>query len=186
MEVIKVIFFALGSFFGIENSAIIAEKTNVTIDIEKQIITVNQHNLFTMVRDEKDSLKVSEELYRLGNPAAKDEGYTFREEFAAYTSKTYDITSDDKNKQLHATIELNYTTKEQLKDFAIDYVPDEDSYALINIDSWNIETTTGELRGNYWYFKDEISFSLSPAKGMPEKYKSFQRGLYEYWENVKP
>jgi len=139
-----------------------------------------------MVFNEQDSIKASDELFRISNPAAKENRFEWREEFETYELKTYELISDNENKQLHATIKLKYNTKEQLKDFAIDYVEEDNSYALINLDSWNIETSTGKLKGNYWYFKDDISFSLSPTTAMPEKYKSYVQGLYEYWKKVKP
>ena len=186
MELIKIIFFALGSFFGIENSNIIAEKTQVIIDIENHVIEVEQHDLFAIIRNEQDSIRVSQELYRIGNRAAGDKHYKFRSEFDSYTSKTSEIVYHKKEQRIDASIKLRYNTPADLKDFAIDYVPEDDSYALINVDSWNIETTTGVLKGNYWYFKDQISFSLSPAATMPEKYKSYKTSLYTYWLEVKP
>ncbi|WP_299763742.1 hypothetical protein [uncultured Dokdonia sp.] len=186
MELIKIIFFVLGTFFGVENSGIIAEKTNVTIDPEKHTITVTHENLFTMVQKEQDSIRVMDELYRIGNPAAGDTRYDWIEELTAYETKTLVIASDPGKEQLNASIKLIYNTKEQLKDFAVEYVTEENSYALINIPAWNIETTTGVLKDNFWYFKDEISFSLSPTTNMPEDYKKYQKGLYTYWEQVKP
>ena len=93
MELIKIIFFVLGTFFGVQNSGIIAEKTNVTIDPKKRSIVVYQENLFTMIQKEEDSIKIANELYRIGNPAAKDTRYKWREEFASYESKNIDITS---------------------------------------------------------------------------------------------
>ncbi|WP_299680901.1 hypothetical protein [uncultured Dokdonia sp.] len=186
MELIKIIFFALGTFFGVENSRIISEKTHVKIDPEKHIITVTHEHLFTMVQKEEDSIRVANELYRIANPAAGDTRYDWREELTTYETKTLVISTSPEQKQLNASIKLKYNTKEQLKDFAIEYVTEENSYALINIPEWNIETTTGVLKDNFWYFKDEISFSLSPAENMPDAYRKYQKGLYDYWEKVKP
>lgn len=185
MEVIKIIFFVLGSFFGMENSYIIADKTHVTVDPDKRIITIAQENLFTIIRDKRDSIKITNELYRIGNPAAKETRHEWIEEFASYEFKTLDMISDHEQEKLNANIKLKYNTKEQLKDFAIEYITEENSYAIINIPEWNIETTTGVLKGNFWYFKDEISFSLSPAKTMLDEYKKHKKGLYTYWEKIK-
>lgn len=185
MELVKVIFFAIGSFFGVQNSTIFAETTMVHIDVDKKIIHITHNNLFSMIRNETDSLKVSEELYRIGSIMDKNERYNWREEFNKFPAKTLDFTSDKTNKQLHGKIVLHYNSKEQLKNFSIDYVKDDDSYAMINIPVWNIKTDTGELKGNYWYFKDDIVFTMT-LDNIPDQYKTNQKSLYEYWEKVKP
>ena len=186
MELIKVIFFAIGTFFGVENSIVMAEKTNVSIDTKTQTITINQNNLFTIIRNEQDSIKVAEQLYRISNQATEEERYQWREEFNDYKLKTLDITTNKEKKQLDISIKLKYNTSKDLKVFAIDYVEAENSYAIINIESWNIDTDKGELKGNYWYFKDDISFSMSPAATMPEQYKPLKKDLYTFWKMIKP
>ena len=55
MEVIKIAFFVLGVFFG-ENSRIGAEKTTVTINPNKQTITIVQENIFALIANEADSM----------------------------------------------------------------------------------------------------------------------------------
>lgn len=186
MEVIKIIFFALGTFFGVEDSTIMAEETAVHIDIAEQIITVDQRDVFALVSNEKDSLKIRNTLYRIGNSQAQEKRLTLKEKFDTYAWSTSEIVSRKETKQLDIKLKCKYVSKEQLKDFGIDYVEKDSSYAMINIPAWNIKTTTGALRDNYWYFKDSISFTLSPAKDMPKKYLPLKKGLYNYWEQVKP
>ncbi len=181
MEPIQIVFFVLGSFFGIADSAIQAEKTDVYIDTDRQIITASLHNLVAGLHDELDSMVALDELRSIGNPSEKDKHQLWSREFDRYTWKMYDIISDQDAKQLHAKIELKYNTEDDLRGFAIDYVEEEGSYAMINIPSWNIETRTGELRGNYWYFKEKITFSLSPD--IPDQYK---KSLYPIWEEINP
>ncbi|WP_192350497.1 hypothetical protein [Algoriphagus sp. Y33] len=180
MEQIKLVFFLFGSFFGIDDSYTMAERTDVKIDTQNHVIDIYQKNVYTTTVSEQDSIAVSEELFRIGNPAAKDKRFLWAEELDSYAWKTFDITSDSENKELNIDLNLKYNTREQLRDFAIDYVEEEGTYAIVNIESWNIQTTTGELRGNYWYFKDEISFSIFPDT--PNYPKT---SLYEYWEKVK-
>ena len=135
MELIKIIFFSFGSLFGVENSSIIAEKTTVKIDTQKHTISISLENLLTMVSEKQDSIKASNELYRIGNPESKAQRYNWSPEFKSYPSKTFDITRDKTKKQLNATITLTYNSDKDLKDFSIDYVAEDKSYALINIDS---------------------------------------------------
>ncbi|MDR7127907.1 hypothetical protein J2X69_000235 [Algoriphagus sp. 4150] len=181
MEQIKLVFFLFGSFFGIEDSYIIAERTDVKIDTQNHVIDIYQKNVYTIIVSEEDSIAVSEELFRIGNPAAKEKSFLWAEELNSYACKTFDIRSDSENEKLDISLNLKYDTPEQLRDFAVNYVEEEGTYAIVNIESLNIETTTGELRGNYWYFKDEISFSIFPDT--PNYPKT---SLYEYWEKVKP
>lgn len=186
MELIKVIFFAFGSFFGLQNSKIISETTNVTVNLEKQVVNITHNNLITFIRHADDSIKVSNELYRIVNPAAKENRLDWRKEFDAFEYSTFNITDDEDSKQLNAKIELKYTNKKQLEELSIEYIAEKKAYVLINIKEWNIKTTTGKLQGNYWYFKDKISFTMTPLENIPQNYKAYKKSLYPYWQKVKP
>ena len=67
MELIKIIFFALGTFFGTENSRIAAEKTIVTIDNSEMTMTIDQKHLISVIKTKEDSLIVTKELALLVN-----------------------------------------------------------------------------------------------------------------------
>ncbi|TCK69121.1 hypothetical protein DFQ05_0636 [Winogradskyella wandonensis] len=183
MREIKIIFFAIGTFFGIENSSIFSVTTTVNIDTKQRIISITQENLFALSRSAEDSINIYNQLLKIGRP--KDEVPSWRDEFKDYEFKTIELISDKNNNQLNAKIQLKYNHQKQLEDYAIDYVSDSNEYALINIDSWNISTEKGSLKENFWYFDSDISFTLSPTKTMPEAYKIHKTSLYNYWEKIK-
>ena len=65
MEQIKIIFYALASFFAIENGRFAAEKTTVTIDPKQQQIEIIQEGLFTVIQSEKDSILALEQWNKI-------------------------------------------------------------------------------------------------------------------------
>ncbi len=62
MELTKIIFFIIGSFFGIENSRVLADKTTVTINPEEKTIVILQEHIVSLIQSAVDSLKVLTEL----------------------------------------------------------------------------------------------------------------------------
>ncbi|MDX8554621.1 hypothetical protein MK851_13440 [Tenacibaculum sp. 1B UA] len=178
MEVIKIVFFVLGVFFG-ENSRIGAEKTTVTVNPKEQTVTIVQENIFALIVKEGDSLQVSSELKKI---IARN----WRKEIETYPSKscTFYVTDND---NLNAKIILNYPSEKELKDFALDFNQETKEFSLINIPDWNVETEDGALKGNYWRFNadDNFTFVVTPFKNMPDKFKSAKRSLTSIWKAEK-
>ena len=178
MEVIKIAFFVLGVFFG-ENSRIGAEKTTVTVNPKEQKVTIVQENIFALIVKEGDSLQVSSELKKI---IARN----WRKEIETYPSKSCTFYVTD-NGNLNAKIILNYPSEKELKDFALDFNQETKEFSLINIPDWNVETEDGALKGNYWRFSadDSFTFVVTPFKNMPDKFKSVKRNLKPIWEAQK-
>ncbi|RKF03471.1 hypothetical protein C8N26_1859 [Tenacibaculum lutimaris] len=175
MEVIKIAFFVLGVFFG-ENSRIGAEKTTVTINPKEQTITIVQENIFALIANEADSMQVSSELKKV---VARN----WRKEIESYPSKSCTLYVSDKG-SLNAKITLKYTSENILRDFALDFNKETKEFSLINIPDWNVETEDGALKGNYWRFSADNSFTfvVTPFKNMPGRFKSVKRSLLPIWE----
>lgn len=178
MEVIKIAFFVLGVFFG-ENSRIGAEKTTVTINPNKQTITIVQENIFALIANEADSMQVSLELEKV---IARN----WRKEIETYPSKSCTFYVTDKG-DLNAKIILKYPSENVLRDFALDFNKEAKEFSLINIPDWNVETEDGGLKGNYWRFSANNSFTfvVTPFKSMPDKFKGAKRNLKPIWEAKK-
>ncbi len=62
MELTKIIFFIIGSFFGVENSSVLAEKTTITINPEEKTIVILQEHIVSLIRNADDSLMANTEL----------------------------------------------------------------------------------------------------------------------------
>ena len=62
MELTKIIFFIIGSFFGVENSRVILEKTTITINPEEKTIAILQEHIVSLIRNAEGSLKANTEL----------------------------------------------------------------------------------------------------------------------------
>ncbi len=62
MELTKIIFFIIGSFFGFENSRVLTDKTTVTINPEEKTIVILRKHIVSLIQNAADSLKVRTEL----------------------------------------------------------------------------------------------------------------------------
>jgi len=175
MEKIKIVFFILGSFFGIENSRIISEKVKVTIEPNRKTITIIQENLFSILKSEKDSLAIDIEIDEINEK-------NWLTELKAYSLKSFEFYAD-KNNILNAKIILHYTNFRDLKTYAID-VNQQGNYSIINIPEWNLKTNGGTLDGNYWNFdaSKPFSFTLEVAKNIPSEYKVYKSSIHSIWE----
>lgn len=180
MEIIKIIFFAIGTFFGIENSQIAAEKTTVTINPIAHTIVVVQEQLFSITKTKEDSLRVSEELLVM----IKDTN-DWRPELKSYASKSYEF-YESKTGYLNAKISLTYGNDADLKPYAIDLLEDK-TYSIINIPRWDLRTNGGKINGNYWHFDADtiFEFTVTPFKEIPAEYKIHKKSLLPIWKAVK-
>ncbi|RLJ99662.1 hypothetical protein [Tenacibaculum discolor] len=178
MEVIKIAFFVLGVFFG-ENSRIGAEKTTVTINPNEQTVIIVQENIFALIANEADSMQVSSELKKV---VARN----WRKEIESYPSKSCTLYVTDEG-SLNAKITLKYPSENVLRDFALDFNKETKEFSLINIPDWNVETEDGALKGNYWRFSANNSFTfvVTPFKNMPDRFKGVKRSLLPIWESEK-
>ncbi|MDE0536717.1 hypothetical protein [Tenacibaculum sp. L6] len=178
MEVIKIVFFVLGVFFG-EDSRIGAEKTTVTVNSKEKEVIIVQEGLFALIKNEQDSVQVNSELEKI---IARN----WRKEIKSYPSKSCTFhTTEEGN--LNAKIILKYPSENVLRDFALDFNKEAKEFSLINIPDWNVETEDGALKGNYWRFSadDSFTFIVTPFKNMPDRFKSVKRSLLPIWESEK-
>ncbi len=94
----------------LNDSTIMAEETAVHIDITEQIITVDQQDVFALVSNEKDSLKIRNTLYRIGNAQAQEKRLTLKEKFDTYAWSTSEIVSRKEAKQLDIKLKFKYVS----------------------------------------------------------------------------
>ncbi|MFL9831553.1 hypothetical protein ACSV4D_15190 [Flavobacterium sp. ARAG 55.4] len=183
MEQIKVIFFALASFFGIEDSRIAADKTTITIYPEKKEIEIIQEGLFSIVQTEKDSVLILEEWNKLSE---LKKGHTnWSGELDSFTMKSFDFTPVKNAIQPHLI--LKYSNEKDLRNLGIWYDENKNQFSVNHNEQDNLTTSDGNLEGNYWVFNGDhkFSFTLAPFLQMPENYLKFKRPLKELISSVK-
>ncbi|WP_417196561.1 hypothetical protein [Bizionia sp.] len=178
MEQIKILFFVLSSFFGINDSQIAAEKTTVIISPKSQEIEIIQENLFTVIQSEKDTTSVLEQWKKLVNAEA-DNTYAWAKDLENFPIKNLTLKSIKKNIQPH--LKLNYSTEKDLRVMGIWYNKEKNQFFINHIPQQNLKTTDGKLVENYWIFDgaNTFSFTIEPFLQMPENYKKFKKPLNE-------
>ena len=62
MEAIKLVFFVLGVFFGVETTSVVAEKTIVTIDPTSNVMEIQLKNLLAVYPKENDPTLVEKKF----------------------------------------------------------------------------------------------------------------------------
>ena len=88
MEQIKIILFALASFFGIENGRIAAEKADITIYPENKKIEVVQEKLFSILQSKTDSTLVVEQWNKILDLKRDEEAWS--EELNEFPIKNFE------------------------------------------------------------------------------------------------
>ena len=169
MEQIKIIFFVLSSFFGIEDGRIASNKTTIAIDPENKEIEIVQEKLFTVIRSERDRVIVLEEWGKLLN--WKEREISWAKELDSFSVKSFNLAPIKNEVQPHLV--LNYSKEEDLRSLGIWYNKEENQFSINHIPQHNINTKDGKLIGNYWRFNSDskFSFTMEPFLQMPEDYQ---------------
>lgn len=179
MEILKiVVFFLLGSFFGVDNVQLGAEKTTVTINPNNKTISIVQENLFGVIENETDSLALLEEIEAIEKGHWTDDLKNFKLKKAKiYLTKT---------NKINAKIKLKYKKIEDLNAFGIK-LNDKGNYSFIDFPKWNYATKDGEKTEHHWVFGADkpFTFTVSPMEDMPEKYKPYIKDLLPIWKRLK-
>lgn len=175
MEQIKIIFFALASFFGIENGNIAAEKTTVTVHPKIKKIEIIQEKLFTIVQNENDSKLALNQWNEILSARVNNKNWST--ELNNFPEKNLQINTSKNEIQPH--IALNYKEENDLKVLGIWYNEKSNTFSINNIPHQHITTSDGKLEGNYWFFNDDttFSFTIEPFMQMPEDYKILKKSL---------
>ncbi|MBU2919733.1 hypothetical protein KO504_00135 [Winogradskyella psychrotolerans] len=181
MEEIKILFFVIGTFFGIHQSNIIAEKATITINPEAKTITVLQENLISIIQNESDSLKVKSELENIIQP-----NYPWSSEFANYSKKEkYFFISED-TQTLNLKLTLTYKTTNDLKAFGINK-NNVGKLSMTNFPKAHTKSTDGILGERYWNFNADAPFTFTeePLTDIPTEYEIHKKSVLPFWKTIK-
>ncbi len=181
MEQIKIIFFLLGSFFGIENSRIASDKTTVTIYPEKHKIEIVQENLFTIIQAEKDTALILAQWEQLAN--RKENKLPWAKELENFTNKN--VTIENKEGAIAPRISFNYTDEDDLRALGIWYNNEKKQYSINNIPREHTASENGKLEGNYWIFEgnSKFSFTIEAFIDLPNEFKKSKLAITEIFED---
>lgn len=177
MEQIKILFFALASFFGIEDGRFGAEKTRVTIYPQNKEIEIIQEKVFTIVQSENDKKLALEQWDDLIH--WDERNIDWSKELDGFSAKSVNL-SDEKN-TIQPRIILKYSNTKDLQAMGIWFDSEKNQFSINNIPENNMKTESGKLTGNYWNFDGDstFSFTIEPFLQMPGNYQKFKTPLKE-------
>ncbi|WP_282118210.1 hypothetical protein [Maribacter aquivivus] len=177
MEQIKIIFFLLASFFGIEESKIAADKNTVTVYPEDHKIEIVQEHLFTIIQTEKDTALTLAQWEQLAK--WKENKLSWAKELENFTNK--DVTIENNEGTIAPRISFNYTDEKDLRALGIWYNKEKNQYSINNIPRENTSSENGKLQGNYWTFDGGSTFSFTNEAfvDLPNEYKKLKLPITE-------
>lgn len=183
MEQITIIFFALASFFGIEDGRIFAEKTTITINPENKEIEIIQENLFTIIQPEEESLLIREQWNKLFY--WKEKNTVWSMDLDNFPVKDLSFSTIKNTIQAHLT--LKYSKETDLGKLGIWYNAEENQFYINHIPQYNIKTNEGKLEENYWTFdgNSKFSFTIEAFKQMPKEYRKLKKSLKDVLSEVQ-
>lgn len=177
MTPIKIIFFVLASFFGMEAGKIAADKTTVTVCPTNKEIEIVQENLFAFIQSENDSSLVVEEWDNLYH--WEDKKIKFSKGLESFPVKNLKLPTKENRVQPH--LKLHYSKPNDLQIFDLEYNTESNQFSIENDPAYNINTKDGKLIDNHWVFDGDntFSFTIEPFLDLPEEYQKFKRPLNE-------
>ena len=164
---IEILLFVLGSFFGLEDARIAAEKTNVSLFPETQVIEIVHEGLFAIIQSEDDVPIVLGQWEDLLNWEERE--MTWADNLNVFPVKTLTFESIDTNPQLK--LQFRYSDKKDLQALGIEYNAEKHQFFIDHIQQMNLKTDDGFLEGSYWVFDadNKFSYSLNPFQDMPKE-----------------
>ncbi|SIP91987.1 hypothetical protein [Maribacter ulvicola] len=177
MEQIKVIFFLLASFFGIEESKIAADKNTVTIYPKDHKIEIVQEHLFTIIQTEKDTALTLAQWEQLSN--WKENKLQWAKELENFTNKN--MTIENNEGVIVPRISFNYTDEKDLRALGIWYDQEKNQYSINNVPREHTTSENGKLEGNYWFFDGDNTYSFTNEAfvDLPNEYKKLKLPISE-------
>ncbi len=179
MDPISIYFFALASIIGMDNTSIVAQKTNITINPIEKTLEVHLEDLFSIIMTTDDSLTVAHELQQIV------EFHTNAGKKTAENLIIEDIVLSKNDQQLNATLKGRYTDPKVLADAGISFEASATGeFSMINIPDWNIRSSDAVLKGNYWIWTADkpVTIVMESFENMPDEYRKHRRSILPYWE----
>ncbi|REE24356.1 hypothetical protein DFQ09_104127 [Winogradskyella pacifica] len=181
MEEIKILFFVVGTFFGVHQSNIISEKTTVTISPEEKTIIIVQENLMTFIKTESDSINIQNELSKIVHP-----NHSWSPQLENFPIKEKKFYKSDDKKSLNLKLSLTYSTSKDLKIFGINKNNDG-KLSMTNFPKSHTTSTDGTLEEPYWNFENDkpFTFTEEPLTDLPEAFQKIKKNLLPFWLALK-
>ena len=181
MDEIRILFFIVGTFFGINQSNVIAEKTTVTINPQEKTIVILQANLIAIIRNESDSLHVQNELEKI-----VQSNQPWSSEFKNFTKKEKKFYISKDSKSLNLKLTFTYSETADLKAFGIDKNKDG-KFSMTNFPKSHTKSADGTLGERYWNFEANkpFTFTEEPFTDIPEEFKIYIKSLLPFWKTLK-
>ncbi|WP_179319383.1 hypothetical protein [Winogradskyella helgolandensis] len=181
MEAIKILFFVVGTFFGMNQSNIISEKTTVTVNPEEKTIVILQENLVTFIKTQSDSLNIKNELSKIVHP-----NHSWSSELKNFPVKEKEFYMSDDHKSLHLKLSLTYSTLKDLKVFGI-HMNNDGKFSMTNFPKSHTKSKDGILEDPYWNFEADrpFTFTEEPLTDLPEAFQKLKTNLLPFWLALK-
>lgn len=184
MNEIKLLFFALGSFFGIEGGRIAADKVTVRIYPQEQKVEIVQENLFALIQSENDKAVVLKQWDSIYN--WQENKTPWAKALDGFPVKNLKFTSVKKTSQTHSIsirpcLTFKYNHEKDLSCMGIWFNPEKNEFYLNHIPEYNTKSKKGRLEGNYWAFNadDNIVFTIEPFLNKNDAFKNLKVPLKE-------
>ncbi len=182
MHPISILFFALASMIGKEDSSIVSRKVRVTINPTEKNFEIIQEDLFSIVKFPEDSIMVVNELQYI----MEFDNNTEHQDTNALVVQELTLSRIDQ--QLNATLKGRYLGTEILADAGISYDSTKaGEFFMMNIPEWNIHSTDAILKEDYWVWSADkpVTIVIEPFTNIPEEYLMYKRSVLPFWERSK-
>lgn len=179
MNPISILFFAISSFLGMDESRIVSRKATVNIDPVHQTFEIVQEDLFSIILTKEDSIAMTNELQLIMDFAKNLEG----NDSSGFILESLSLQGQEN--RLNATLKGRYTDIKAFEEAGI-YL-DSTGFSLINIPEWNIRSEDAVLKENYWIWpaNKKVTLVVEAFEDIPEDYSKYRRSILPYWDSAQ-
>ncbi|MFD2554722.1 hypothetical protein [Sphingobacterium tabacisoli] len=179
MNPISVLFFAIATFLGVEESRIVSRKATVTIDPVHQTFEVVQEDLFSILVTKEDSIAMINELqlimdFKKGLEKNDSDGLIVES-----------LSLEGQGGEISAVLKGRYTAVKAFERAGI--YSDAAGFSMVNIPEWNIRSEDAVLKENYWGWpaNGKVTLVVEAFENIPEDYLKYRRSILPYWDGAQ-
>lgn len=180
MNEIKILAFALCTFFQTEEVRIMAETTIVSINPIEKSVEIFLEDPFTIIESNNDISETRAQYDSIVNWSKQNINWS-KELDHLIEKKLKIIISEDDSKIKAFTVKLNYENEKDLEVLGIWFNSLKNKFAINNTPDIHMTSDAAVGEGNYWYFnaQEPFAYILKPFDSLPTDFQKLKRKLNE-------
>lgn len=187
MVEIKILAFALCTFFQTEDLRIMAETTIVTIDPIEKTVKIILEDPFTIIETNEDIEATKMQYNSIVDWSKTNTNWSNElDHFIKKELNIYNEQPEDDSCNKIFSIKLKYENEKDLETLGIWYNTTKNEFAINNTPDIHLTSDSARSEGNYWYFgvQEPFVYILKPFISLPSDFYDSKKNLNKVLNNL--